>query len=51
MRAKKTSAFSVNIYSSIIIIIIIIIIIVILLMYIQKRDFKSFIKGVMSPTI
>ena len=48
MRAKKTSAFSVNIYSSIIIIIIIIII---LLMYIQKRDFKSFIKGVMSPTI
>ena len=50
MRAKKTSAFSVNIYSSIIIIIIIIII-VILLMYIQKRDFKSFIKGVMSPTI
>ena len=50
MRAKKTSAFSVNIYSSIIIIIIIIII-AILLMYIQKRDFKSFIKGVMSPTI
>ena len=49
MRAKKTSAFSVNIYSSIIIIIIIII--AILLMYIQKRDFKSFIKGVMSPTI
>ena len=48
MRAKKTSAFSVNIYSSIIIIIIIV---VILLMYIQKRDFKSFIKGVMSPTI
>ena len=48
MRAKKTSAFSVNIYSSIIIIIIII---AILLMYIQKRDFKSFIKGVMSPTI
>ena len=49
MRAKKTSAFSVNIYSSIIIIIIIII--AILLMYIQRRDFKSFIKGVMSPTI
>ena len=49
MRAKKTSAFSVNIYSSIIIIIIIII--AILLMYIQKRDFQSFIKGVMSPTI
>ena len=48
MRAKKTSAFSVNIYSSIIIIIIII---ANLLMYIQKRDFKSFIKGVMSPTI
>ena len=47
MRAKKTSAFSVNIYSSIIIIIII----AILLMYIQKRDFKSFIKGVTSPTI